>query len=258
MRMAGTDDHAAYAAAGKVNVQLADLGSLNLSGSMHTAGYGNIDQKIQQRSQDNYYQYNSSANLSLGKLFPKTWGVTLPLYVGYTQNVSTPKYDPYNQDIVLDDEINSAKTQTKKDSINRVAQDFTSITSINLTNVRIAGNTAKQSTNKNRTPWSIKNFDFSVSYTEQYKHNPTVEEDILSTTRVGIGYTYGLKLKSIEPFKKLIKPKYKWFALIRDFNFTPLPSTFTMRNDSTRVSEETQVRVVGDASKYNYGTMADW
>ncbi|NDC42328.1 MAG: cell surface protein SprA, partial [Chitinophagia bacterium] len=65
MRLAGTKDYPGYAAAGKVSIQAADLGNVNLSGSMHTQGYGNIDQKIQQRSQDNFYQYNASTNLNL-------------------------------------------------------------------------------------------------------------------------------------------------------------------------------------------------
>ena len=255
LRMAGTNDHAGYAAAGKASIQLADLGTINLSGSMHTPGYGNIDQKIQQRSQDQYYQYNSSANLALGKLFPKTWGVTLPLFVGYTQNVSTPKYDPYDQDIVLNDEISRANTQAKKDSIKAMAQDFTSITSINLTNVRINGNTAKTS-KKVRMPWSIKNFDFTASYTQQFKHNPTVQEDILTTTKASVGYTYNLKLKSIEPFKKLIKSKSKWFGLVRDVTFMPLPSSFTLRNDLNRVVEMTQIRDVGLDLPPGYGTPA--
>src|SRR6185437_5232370 len=109
MRMAGINDQAGYAAAGKMSVQLADLGNVNLSGSMHTIGYGNIDQKIEQRSQDNYYQYNTSSNLSLGKLMPRSWGVQLPMFIGYTQSVSSPKYDPYNQDVLLSDELSAAK-----------------------------------------------------------------------------------------------------------------------------------------------------
>ncbi len=250
LRVAGMNDHAGYAAAGKMNVQLADLGNVTASGSMHTPGYGNIDQKINQRSQDQYYQFNSSTNLALGKLFPKNWGVTLPLFVGYTENVSTPKYDPYNQDVLLSDELANAKSQHKRDSINAIAQDFTSITSINLTNVRIAGNAAKAK--KVRMPWSIKNFDFSVSHNIQFKHNPTLAEDLMTTTRAGIGYTYSLKIKPIEPFKKLVTSRSKWLALIKDVNITPLPSSFSLRNDLNRVSEETKVRDVGDASGAGY------
>lgn len=249
LRMAGINDHAGYAAAGKVAVQLADLGNVNLSGSMHTAGYGNIDQNVEQRSQDNFYQYNVSTNLALGKLLPKDWGVTLPLFVGYTQNVSTPKYDPYNEDILLSDELSSARSAAARDSIKNVARDFTSIKSINLSNVRIMGNAAKAK--KVRAPWSIKNFDFSYSYNDQYKHNPTISYDNLKTQKYGLGYAYSIKVKPIEPFKRLIRSRSRWLALIRDFNFTPLPSSFTFRSDMNRVEEETIMRDVGDGGGYS-------
>ncbi len=251
LRMAGFSDQAGYAAAGKVGLQLADLGNLNFSGSMHTPGYGNIDQKIEQRFQDNFYQYATSANLAVGKLFPHKWGVQLPMYIGYTQNVSTPKYDPYNQDVTLNDELNSAKSAAARDSLRKVAQDFTSITSINFTNVRILGDPAKQSAL--RMPWSIKNFDFTLSYNDQYKHNPTITSDELTTEKLGLGYTYSLKSKSIEPFKHRIKSRSKWFNLIRDFNINPVPSNFTFRTDMNRVVDATLVRNL-DTGSYQIPT----
>lgn len=249
LRMAGTKDYPGYAAAGKVSVQLADLGSVNMSGSMHTKGYGSIDQKIGQRSQDDYYQYNVSTNLNMGKLMPRKWGVQLPVYAGYTQNVTTPKYNPYNQDVLLSDAMNSAGNAAKSDSIKKASQDFTSITSFNLTNVRINGNNSGGSKNI-RMPWSVKNFDFSYSYNNQFKHNSLIALDNLNTQKLGVGYTYSIKTKSIEPFKKMIKSKSKWFSLVKDFNVNPLPSNFSLRNDLNRFFEETRVRDLNDGSNY--------
>jgi cell surface protein SprA len=249
MRISGTNDQAGYAAAGKVSVQLADLGNVNLSGSMHTPGYGNIDQKIQQRFQDLYYQYNTSTNLSLGKLMPRQWGVQLPVYVGYTQNVSTPKYNPFDQDVLLEHELNVARNQRARDSIKSAAQDFTSIGSFNITNARIQGNSANPNNNK-RMPWSVKNFDFTYTFNNQFKHNPVLELDKLTTQRYGVGYTYAVKTKSVEPLKNIIKSKSKWLSLAKDFNFTPLPSTFNMRNDLNRISQEIQIRNIDDGSGY--------
>jgi cell surface protein SprA len=248
MRMAGLNDQAGYAAAGKVSVQLADLGNVNLSGSMHTQGYGNIDQKLQQRSQDDFYQYNTSTNLNMGKMMPRNWGVQLPVFVGYTQNVSTPKYNPYDQDVLLTDAINAQRTAFKRDSLLNAARDFTSITSFNLSNVKIQGNPANN--NKGRGPWNIKNFDFSYSYNNQFKHNPTIDFDILNTQRLGIGYTYPIKSRSYEPFRRFIKSKSRWVSPVKDFNFNPLPSSFTMRNDLNRTVEETRIRNQNDGSSF--------
>lgn len=244
LRVSGLSDRAAYAAAGKVNVQMADLGSVRLGGMMNTAGYGNIDQKINQRSQNATYTYDVSSNLNLGKLMPKNWGVTLPFFIGYSQNVSNPKYNPYDLDQKMDDLLSATSDPAKRDSFRKAAQDFTSISSFNIANARIMGSP------KNNKPrfYSLKNFDFSYSYNKQFKHNSLIESDDYTTQTFGLGYTYSFKNKSIEPFKKLIKSKSKWFSLVKDFNFNLKPSNITFRNDMNRAMNETQVRVIGDGT----------
>jgi cell surface protein SprA len=244
LRMTGLNEKPGYAATGKLNVQLADLGSVRLSGSMHTQGYGNIDQKLNQRFRDNFYQYDASTNLNVGKLMPRSWGVQLPVFFGYTESVSNPQYDPYDLDVKFKDELSRARDQAQKDSMKKAAQDFTSITSFNLSNVRILGNPDKQ--NAKPKPWSVKNFDLSYAYNRQFKRNPLIEGDELTNQKLGLGYTYNIKSKPIEPFKSLIKSRSKWFSLIKDFNFNPLPSNFTFRTELNRIMDETQVRSVGD------------
>lgn len=249
LRMAGMNEKPGYAATGKVNIQLADLGSVRLSGSMHTAGYGSIDQKIGQRALDDLYQYDASTNLNMGKLMPKKWGVQLPLFVGYSESISNPIYNPYDLDVKYKDQLNAATSGAQRDSLRKAAQDYTSITSVNLTNVRILGDPQKQTAKK--MPWSIQNFDLSYAYNRQFKRNPTIESDNLTNNKLGLGYTYSIKAKSIEPFKKMVKSKSKWFSLVRDFNFNPLPSNFTFRTELNRIMEATQVRNV-----YNDGAYA--
>src|SRR5690606_570142 len=72
LRMTGLNEKPGYAATGSINLQLADLGNVRLAGSMHTLGYGNIDQKLNQRHRDNFNQYDASTNLNMGKFFPRT------------------------------------------------------------------------------------------------------------------------------------------------------------------------------------------
>lgn len=95
-------------------------------------------------------------------------------------------------------------------------------------------------------PWSVKNFDVSYAYNKQFKRNPTIEKDELVNNRFGLGYSYNIKSKPIEPFKRLIKSKSKWFNLIKDFNFNPLPANFTFRTDLNRTFNETKVRDLDD------------
>ncbi|MBL7719992.1 MAG: cell surface protein SprA [Flavipsychrobacter sp.] len=244
MRMVGFNEKPGYAAAGKVSLQLADFGNINLAGSMHTQGYGNIDQKIDQRFRDNFYQYNASTNLNLGKLMPAKWGVQLPFFIGYAENISNPQYNPYDLDVKYQDQLNAAQDAAQRDSLRKQAQDYTSVTSVNVSNARITGDPQKQSAKT--MPWSAKNFDVSYAYNKQFKRNPTIERDELVNNRFGLGYTYGIKSKSIEPFKRLIKSKSKWFGLVKDFNFNPLPANFTFRTDVNRTFNETKVRDLDD------------
>src|SRR5690606_31072029 len=122
-----------------------------------------------------------------------------------------------------------AQDAATKDSLRKMAQDYTSVTSINVSNARLTGDPQKQSAKT--MPWSARNFDVSYAYNKQFKRNPTIESDELVNNRFGLGYTYSIKSKSIEPFKRLIKSKSKWFGLIKDFNFNPLPANFTFRTD---------------------------
>jgi cell surface protein SprA len=242
LRVSGLSDRTAYAAAGKVNLQMADLGSVRMSGTAHTAGYGNIDQKINQRSQFSMHSYDVSSNLNMGKLLPKDWGVQLPFFVGYSENVSNPKYNPYDLDQKMDDLLQATSDPAKRDSFRKAAQDFTSISSFNIANARFLGS----SKNTKSKIYSLKNFDFSYSYNKQSKHNSMIERDDYITQNYGLGYTYSFKPKSFEPFKKLIKSKSRWLSLVKDINVNLRPSNITFRNDMSKVFNETQVRVVGD------------
>jgi cell surface protein SprA len=240
LRMIGLNEKPGYAAAGKISVQMADLANMTLSGSMHTEGYGNIDQKLNQRFRDNFYQYNASTTINVGKMMPRKWGVQLPLFLGYSESISNPQYDPYDLDVKYKDKLNTARDAAQRDSMRKVAQDYTSIAGFNLANVRILGNPDKQSAVA--MPWSVKNFDVSYAYNKQFKRNPIVESDELINQKVGLGYNYSIKAKSVEPFKGLIHSRSRWLSLVKDFNFNLLPANLSFRTDLNRTFNETQVR----------------
>lgn len=240
LRLSSLDEDGGFAAMGKVEVQLADIGNIKASGSMHTAGYGNIDQKVNQRFRDNYGQFDVAANINAGKLVPKSWGVQLPIFAGYSQTASNPIYDPYDMDVKLEDKLKDY-AGAARDSVKKAAQDFTSIKSVNFQNVRVA-----PTHNKHKQPWDLQNFDASYSYTSTVKRNPLVENDQLDEHKASFGYTFAPKTKPIEPFKKLIPSKRKYFQLIRDFNFNLLPSNFTIRNTIDRTVGKLQLRNIDE------------
>lgn len=241
-RMAGMEERPGYAASGQANLQLADLGSLHFGGTMHTVGYGAIDQKVNERFQDNFYSYDVSGNLNMGKLLPKNWGLQLPVYAAYSEMVSNPRYNPYDKDVLLNTQMQQIQDAAMRDSLRKASQDFTSITSLNLSNVRFLGNPENQS--RVTMPWSLKNFDLSYIFNRTFNRDPLLELDELTEQRLTLGYNYRLSVKHFEPFKKLIKSRSKWWNIVKDFNIAYLPSSFSFRNDLHRILGETRVRNV--------------
>ncbi len=229
LRLLNINDQGGYAATGRVDLKIADLGTMYLSGSIKSVGFGTIDQNINERSLSTNTQVDAATNLELGKLLPKKSGLSVPFYASLSNTASTPEYDPYDLDIKLKDKIKAAATTSEKDSIKAEAIDAQTITSFNFTNVR-----KNNITGKKLKLWSIENFDLSYSYTRSEHHDPIAEEDELLTYKAGLGYNYVGVPKYWEPLKKRIKSKSPWYSLFKDFNLNPVPAVITFRADVNR------------------------
>ncbi len=70
LRLKEYNNEGGWAAQGALNMQLSDVGSLNLSGRITTEGFGGLEDGVAQRSKDNYSTYSATANIELGKFFP--------------------------------------------------------------------------------------------------------------------------------------------------------------------------------------------
>ena len=172
--------------------------------------------------------------------------MAIPVYAQYSNSVSTPQYDPYDLDIPLDEKLSNETDKVKRDSIRRQAEDATEIKSLNFTNVR------KTRTNNQKTPmpWNIENFSLTYAYTETNNHDPIVENDQLKTHNGIVTYDYSRPATFITPFKKLIK-KDKYFKLITELNFNPLPNTYGFSSNMNRSFRQTTYRFVGDDPFFN-------
>ncbi|MER3498403.1 MAG: cell surface protein SprA [Chitinophagaceae bacterium] len=239
LRLSKLDEKGGYAALGRVDLMLADLGNISLSGSIRSHGFGTLEQRVNERSREDQYQFDLATNLDLGKLLPKKAAITIPVYAGINRTASTPEYDPYDLDIKLHDKLKEAPG-SKKDSIRNDAVDVTTTKTFTLTNVK-----------KNRTgtgkpkAWDVSNLDFNYSFIQIERHNPLIENDEVRRTRGAITYNYSPQSKPFQPFKRLIKSKSPWFGLIKDFNINPLPSLISVKADLFRQFGALRPRNVG-------------
>ncbi|QES90123.1 cell surface protein SprA [Rhizosphaericola mali] len=224
LRLSDIDNSGGWAAMGRVDIQMADLGTLSVSGNTYTAGFGTIEQSTNERSLNDMRQFDAAMNLDLGKLFPQKLGFTIPTYASITRTVYTPKYDPFDQDVLYKTKLAMAKTKAERDSIKNVALDQSTTKTLNFTNVRFA-----RPGNKTPQLWDLSNFDFSYSYTSIRQSNPTIAKNAITRQHGGFGYTFNGREHYVEPFKKLFAKKSPWLGLFRDFNFNPVPSLLSFR-----------------------------
>ncbi|MEO7801104.1 MAG: cell surface protein SprA, partial [Ginsengibacter sp.] len=201
LRLSSLNEKGGWAALGRVDMTLSDLGTLSLSANTHTNGFGTLEQRVTERYRDDFTQFDAAANLELGKILPKQAGLSVPLYAGYSQTVSAPEFNPYDLDIKLKDKLGYSE-RTDRDSIRKNAIDFTSIKTFNLTNVR-----KNKTNNKKAKITDISNIDVSYNYTKTQIHNPLIENNEVTKYHAGLGYNYAPEPKYIEPFKKFVKTK---------------------------------------------------
>jgi cell surface protein SprA len=238
LRVFGFEDQGGVAALARVNVQLADLGVLGVSGNFSTIGWGALDQRLQQRSREQVYQYDLTANLALDKFLGEKNTLRLPFFAQYTNIVRTPQFDPYDFDLELKDKLNEANNQEERDSLRRQAVDYTAVKAYNFTNVRkerAQGNTSAP------MPWDVENLSATYAYSNTFRRDPIIEFDDLDQYRGSLDYNYSTKPMHISPFKKLVKND-KYLKFISDFHFNPVPNTIAMTNQFNRMYQQRRFR----------------
>ena len=238
LRVSDFDEEGGYAALARADFSLADFGSLSLSGNMHTQGFGALEQRIENRYTDDYYQYDGALNLDLGKFFGENTGIRLPIYAGYSKSISDPQYDPFETDVIFKDKVSAARDNfgsAYADSIQSAARNETTIKSFNVTNVR----KVRTNSERNARIYDVENLNASFAYNETNHHDPEIEDETIKNYSGSLGYNYNANPKYIEPLKNI---KGKYLKILKDFNINPIPSNISVRTDIRRRIGVTQDR----------------
>lgn len=236
-RLKEYNNEGGWAAQGALNVQLSDIGTINATGKIITSGFGGLEDGVAERSQDDYKTYSFTANIELGKFFPDKAKVTAPLYYSITQEKTTPKYNPLDTDILLEDALETASSQHERDSIESIAVTKTTNTNFSLSNMRVG-----IQTKRHPMPYDPANFSFSYSHSHSYTTGETTVYETEDNWRGALNYSYTPVYKTFEPFKKVIKSKSKWFDLFKNFGINWLPQNITFDTEMVRNYYELQER----------------
>ena len=236
LRLQEFSNEGGWAAQGALNVQLSDLGSVNVQGHMEKAGFGGIEQSVQERSDDNTFEYNITTQLDFGKLLPRKAKVSVPFYYSYAKETIKPKYNPLDTDMLLTDALDAVATKAEEDSIKSLTTKKQVSKNLSLSGIKI-----NIQSRKHPMPYDPANFTFNYSHSHIYNVGETTVYEHEKTWRGGMNYSWTPNWKAFEPFKK-IKSKSKWLEIVKAQNFNLAPQSISFNTDINRTYYEIQER----------------
>ena len=156
LRLSGFNEEGGWAAVAQANATLADLANVSVAANMSVPGWGGLEQRVQERQRETIQGLDANGTIQLGKLLPDKLGLTLPMYVGYSNQTSTPQFDPLSPDVEMTDLAAIADQITDQDEIQAIdsrqqsARSINEVRSINFSNVKIAPQFGKGGGSKDR------------------------------------------------------------------------------------------------------------
>jgi len=238
LRLTDFDQRGGWAALARVNAQLADLGNVSVAGNYSTPFWGSIDKRVSERSRETTYGVDVAANLEMGKFLPETSNIRVPMYIGFSEQVSNPQFDPLNPDIEFNDATRALTREERREKLKQ-SRTYTRRRSINFTNVRKdRGQGGRQ-----ERFYDVENLNFSYAYADQEYYDINTALEHTRTYRGSVAYLHNPRPRAIEPFKDIGGiSKSKWLRPVKDFNVNMGFKQVSLRTSVDRMYMERLIR----------------
>ncbi|MBO4814499.1 MAG: cell surface protein SprA [Muribaculaceae bacterium] len=236
LRVTDFDQDGGWAAKASLSLNMSDIATVNVGMHKETAGFGSVDQGLSQRRLDNYDQYNIAVQTDMGRFLPEKVKLHAPVYYSYSNEKTTPKYNPLDQDVLLKDAIDACDTEEQKDSINAYAVTRHTVQNFSVSGLKF------DVKSKNSMPWDPANFTFSYSFSKTHITDPDNVYENTNDYRGSFQYNWVPYAKPFTPFKKLIDEKNKNMKFFREWEIHWLPSSVAFSTNISRYYYEQQTR----------------
>jgi len=240
LRLSDFVENSGWAANAHLQARLADFGVVDMVGQTSTPGWGSIDKKVNERSKEQVVKYDISSTLEMGKFFPEKANVRLPVYVGYSEMIVKPQFNPLDPDMPFKKSLVEARNRAERDSIKTISQDYARRKTLTISNagVNIRG--------KKPHPWDPANLTVNYTFNEVYRSNIKTELDLEKTIRGGINYNFQSQPTNIAPFRNIKPLNASIFRIIKDFNLYLFPQSISFRTDLSRYYNEVITRNINN------------
>lgn len=236
LRVTDFDQEGGWAAKVNANLSLSDIATINFGYHKETTGFGSVDQGLQNRRMDNYDNINVAVQVDMGRFLPEKVKLKAPVYYSYTNQKTTPKYNPKDKDILLKDALDICENDHQRDSINDFSVTRKITKSFSVSGLKF------DVKSKNPMPWDPANFTFSYSFNKQQNSDPDNAYENTYDYRGSFQYSWTPYAKPFKPFNKMINAKNKNMKFFREWEFRWLPTSLSFNTNISRYYYEQQTR----------------
>ena len=235
LKVTDFNESGGWALKSNMNLGLSDVASFNMAYERQTAGFGDIDQSLNERNMDNYNSVALALQADMGRFVPQKLNLRAPIYYSYSNERITPKYNPLDQDVLLKDALDAVETKQQRDSIMAFALDRSETSAFSLSAMKfdIRSDVPK--------PWDPANFTINFSFNKQSNINPTTEYENTRTYRGSFSYDYTPLPRGVKPFGWIESPN-KNLTFLREWEIYYTPTTISFNTSISRYYYELQSR----------------
>ena len=236
LKVTDFNEEGGWAAKANVNLAMSDIATVNLGAHIETSGFGNVDQSLNSRRLDNYRQLNLAMQVDAGRFLPSAIKLKAPVYYSTSSERTTPKYNPLDTDVLLQDALDQCTNSHQRDSISAFAVEETKVQSFSISGLKFDVRSKKS------MPWDPANFTFNYSFNKQQFVDPTTQYKNTDDYRGSFQYSWNPFYRSWKPFKNIVKKDNKNLKLFRDWELGFLMNNLTFLTSMSRYYYEEQTR----------------
>lgn len=236
LRLTDISNEGGGALLASLNGNLADFAQFSATGSYRSVGFGALDSKPSERSQDEEKQYSVSATVNVDKMLPEKWGVKLPVSVNYSESFIDPKYNPLDNDVKFKDD-------PRKDQLKEIVRTYSAQKTVSVTNFR------KERTNSRKKPrfYDVENLSASFLYSDTYYRDVYTKYNLNQRLNMSLDYNFNTSPKYYQPFRKWGAVQdtsrfARYLKLVKEVNFNPVPTRVSFQTNVIRTYNEYQYR----------------
>ncbi|MDE7387652.1 MAG: cell surface protein SprA, partial [Muribaculaceae bacterium] len=237
LKVTDFNEEGGWAAKANVNLSMSDIATFNFGAHIETAGFGGVDQSLNERRMDDYQQLNFAMQIDAGRFLPEKAKLHAPIYFSTSRERITPQYNPLDQDVKLSDALDACVNEAQRDSIKAYAIEETTVQSFSISGLKF------DVKSKNPMPWDPANFTINFSFNKQKFTDPTTEYQHTNDYRGSLAYNYSPFKRGFKPLSAAMKGKKgKGMKFLADWEFNYLPNNISFLTTMSRYYYEQQVR----------------